>query len=69
MKRLLLVLVGCVAVSVVGIGCGEPTAHDRYRQATYRRGLDADVLGTADDIDAGALLADRPTHLSPWYNR
>jgi hypothetical protein len=68
MKRLLAVLAALVAVSIVGSGCGEPTAHDRYRQMTYRRSLDGDVLGVQDDIDA-CFLAERPTHISPWYNR
>jgi hypothetical protein len=68
MKRLLTVLAAVVAVSIVGSGCGEPTAHDRYRQMTYRRTADADVLGIQDDADA-CLLFDRPSHLSPWYNR
>ena len=68
MKRLLAVLAAVVAVSIVGSGCGEPTAHDRYRQMTYRRGADADCLGFQDDIDA-SLLTDRPGHLSPWYHR
>jgi hypothetical protein len=68
MKRLLAVLAALVAVSIVGSGC-ETTAHDRYRQMTYRRDIDADALGIQDDIDAGVLLADRPTHLSPWYHR
>jgi hypothetical protein len=68
MKRLLAVLAAVVAVSIVGSGCGEPTAHDRYRQMTYRRGADADVLGFQDDTDA-CFLFERPTHLSPWYHR
>jgi hypothetical protein len=68
MKRLLTVLAAVVAVSIVGSGCGEPTAHDRYRQMTYRRTIDADVLGFQDDTDASFLL-DRPGHLSPWYHR
>jgi hypothetical protein len=68
MKRLLAVLAALVAVSVVGSGC-ETTAHDRYRQMTYRRDIDADALGIQDDFDAGVLLADRPTHHSPWYHK
>jgi hypothetical protein len=68
MKRLLAVLAALVAVSIVGSGCGEPSAHDRYRQMTYRRNLDADCLGVQDDADA-FLLLDRPGHLSPWYHR
>jgi hypothetical protein len=68
MKRLLTVLAAVVAVSIVGSGCGEPTAHDRYRQMTYRRTADADCLGFQDDTDA-CFLTDRPSHLSPWYNR
>jgi hypothetical protein len=68
MKRLLAVLAALVAVSIVGSGC-ETTAHDRYRQMTYRRDIDADALGIQDDFDAGVILAERPTHLSPWYHR
>ncbi|MCX5682858.1 MAG: hypothetical protein NT049_04145 [Planctomycetota bacterium] len=68
MKRLLAVLAVIVSVTIVGSGCGEPSAHDRYRQMTYRRDLDGDVLGIQDDIDACFLL-DRPTHLTNWYNR
>jgi hypothetical protein len=33
---------------------------------TYRRAIDADVLGIQDDMDAAVLLSERPTHLSPW---
>jgi hypothetical protein len=69
MKRLLAVLAALVTVSIVGSGCGETTAHDRYRQMTYRRVADADCLGIQDDFDATVILADRPTHLSPWYNK
>jgi len=68
MKRLLAVLAAVVAVTIVGSGCGEPSAHDRYRQMTYRRTLDGDVLGVQDDIDASFLM-DRPSHISPWYLR
>jgi hypothetical protein len=68
MKRLLAVLAALVAVSIIGSGC-ETTAHDQYRQMTYRRSLDADALGIQDDFDAGVLLTERPSHLSPWYNK
>jgi hypothetical protein len=68
MKRLLAVLAALVTVSIVGSGCGETTARDRYRQMTYRRVADSDALGVQDDVDACFLL-DRPTHLSPWYNK
>jgi hypothetical protein len=68
MKRLLAMLAALVTVSIVASGCGEPTAHDRYRQMTYRRVADGQVLGIQDDFDAAYLL-DRPTHLSPWYNQ
>jgi hypothetical protein len=67
MKRLLAVLAGLVAVTIVASGC-ETTAHDRYRQMTYRRVADADVLGIQDDYDTAVLLTDRPCHLSPWYH-
>jgi hypothetical protein len=67
MKRLLAVLAGLVAVTIVASGC-ETTAHDRYRQMTYRRVADADVLGIQDDCDAAVLLTDRPSHLSIWYH-
>jgi len=69
MKRWALVLALLVAVSVLTVGCKEKTAHDRYRQMTYRRVVDAEILGMADDVDAAFLLTDRPTHLSPWYHR
>jgi len=68
MKRLLAVLAAMVTVSIVASGCGEVTAHDRYRQMTYRRSADADELGIQDDADA-CFLFDRPTHLTPWFNR
>jgi len=68
MKRLLAVLAAMVTVSIVASGCGEVTAHDRYRQMTYRRVADGDALGIQDDFDASFLL-DRSTHLSQWYNR
>jgi hypothetical protein len=66
MKRLLAVLAGLVAVTIVASGC-ETTAHDRYRQMTYRRVIDSEVLGVQDDFDAAILMSDRPSHLSPWY--
>ena len=68
MKRLLAVLAGLVAVTIVASGC-ETTAHDRYRQMTYRRVADADVLGMQDDYDAAVLLTDRPSRLSVWYHK
>jgi len=67
MKRLCLVLAGLVAFSVLTMGC-EQTAHKRYRDMTYRRIIDTDILGFADDVDA-VFLSERPTHLSTWYNR
>jgi hypothetical protein len=66
MKRVCLLLAILVAATIV-VGC--TSAHDRYRQMTYRRDIDADVLGVQDDTDAGALLSERPTHLSTWYNQ
>jgi len=63
MKCLCLIVAGLLVVSAFGIGC---SAHDRYRQMTYRRDLDADVLGIQDDMDAAVLLSERPSHLSPW---
>ncbi len=68
MKRMCLLLAGLVLLSMVVVGC-QPSAHDRYRQMTYRRVGDADVLGFQDDVDAAVLLAERPTHLSQWYHR
>jgi len=67
MKRLLVVLAGLVAATIVASGC-ETTAHDRYRQMTYRRVADSDLLGVQDDMDAGVLLTERPSHLSPWFH-
>jgi len=64
MKCLCLIVAGLLVVSALGIGC--TSSHDRYRQMTYRRAIDADVLGIQDDMDAAVLLSERPTHLSPW---
>jgi hypothetical protein len=69
MKRFWLLVAGLVAVTLVGAGCMETTSHDRYRQMTYRRVCDADILGVQDDTDVAVLLNDRPSHLSEWYNR
>lgn len=68
MKRVLAVLAALVTMSIVASGCGETTAHDRYRQMTYRRVTDGNVLGFQDDFDA-SFLTDRPSHLAPWYNQ
>ena len=65
MKRVLLVLVLLAAVSLIATGC-QKSAHDRYREWTYRRVVEADAVGIADDADA-VLLSERPTHLSQWY--
>jgi len=67
MKRLCLILAGLLLVSMVAAGC-QPTTHGRYRQMTYRRVIDADILGFEDDMDAAILLSERPTHLSQWYH-
>ena len=67
MKRLCLILAGLLLVSMVAAGC-QPTSHGRYRQMTYRRVIDADILGFEDDVDAAILLSERPTHLSQWYH-
>ena len=67
MKRLCLILAGLLRVSMVAAGCQE-TAHGRYRQMTYRRVADADLLGFQEDMDAAVLLSERPTHLSQWYH-
>jgi len=67
MKRVLLVLVVLAAVSLIATGC-QKSAHDRYREWTYRRVMEADAVGFADDMDAAAFLSERPTHLSPWYH-
>ena len=68
MKRVCLVLAGLMLVSILAAGC-EPSAHSRYRQMTYRRVSDADILGFNEDCDAAILLSERPTHLSHWYHR
>ncbi|KPK43607.1 MAG: hypothetical protein AMK72_13070 [Planctomycetes bacterium SM23_25] len=68
MKRLCLILAGLLLVSMVAAGC-QPTSHGRYRQMTYRRVIDADILGFEDDVDAAILLSERPTHLSQWYHQ
>jgi len=68
MKHVCLILAGLMLVTVFAVGC-QPSAHDRYRQMTYRRVQDADALGMQDDVDAAVLLTERPTHLSQWYHR
>ncbi|MGB2755887.1 MAG: hypothetical protein WBD75_01275 [Phycisphaerae bacterium] len=65
MKRVLLVLLLLASASLIATGC-QKSAHDRYREWTYRRVIDADVVGFADDADA-VFLSERPTHLSQWY--
>ena len=67
MKRLCLILAGLLLVSMVAAGC-QPTSHGRYRQMTYRRVIDADILGFEEDMDASILLSERPTHLSQWFH-
>ncbi len=67
MKRLSLVLAVLTAATIVATGC-EATSHGRHRQMTYRRVIDADVLGFEDDVDSALLLSERPTHLSQWYH-
>ena len=67
MKRLCLILAGLLLVSMVAAGC-QPTSHGRYRQMTYRRVMDADILGFEEDMDAAILLSERPTHLSQWFH-
>ena len=67
MKRLCLVLAGLFLVTMVAAGCQE-SSHGRYRQMTYRRVVDADLLGFQEDVDAAILLSERPTHLSQWYH-
>ena len=66
MKRVLLVLVLLAAVSLIATGC-QKSAHDRYREWTHRRVIEADAVGFADDVDA-VFLSERPTHLSQWYH-
>ena len=68
MKRVCLILAGLLLVSMVGLGC-EQTSHGRYRQMTYRRVADADILGFNEDVDAAILLSERPSRLSQWYHR
>jgi hypothetical protein len=65
MKRVLLVLVLMAAVSLIATGC-QKSAHDRYREWTYRRVMEVDAVGFADDVDT-VFLSERPTHLSQWY--
>ena len=65
MKRVLLVLVLMAAVSLIATGC-QKSAHDRYREWTYRRVMEVDAVGLADDVDT-VFLSERPTHLSQWY--
>ena len=65
MKRVLLVLVLLAAVSLIATGC-QKSAHDRYREWTYRRVMEVDAVGFADDVDT-VFLSERPTHLSQWY--
>ncbi len=50
----------------VATGC-QKSAHDRYREWTYRRMVDADTIGFADDVDA-VFLSESPTQLSQWYH-
>jgi len=66
MKRLCLILAAVMMLSILAMGC-QPSAHDRYRQMTYRRVADTDALGIQDDFDAAVLLTERPSHLSQWY--
>jgi len=63
MKRLCLVLGLLLAVTLVGLGC---SAHDRYRQMTWRYSFETDGITFQDDVDA-YILQERPTHLSQWY--
>jgi hypothetical protein len=64
MKRLLL-LAMLVLTALIGTAC-TPSAHDRYRQMTWRYSLEADCITSQDDVDK-YLLQERPTHLSEWY--
>jgi hypothetical protein len=66
MKHLCLLVVLIVVVSIVTSGCGQPSAHDRYRQYTYRTIIESDGIGIQDDLDA-LFLCERPTHLAQWY--
>ena len=66
MKYAWLVLVLLVVASVAVTGC-QKSAHDRYREWTYRRVIEADAIGFADDVDV-VFLSERPTHLSQWYH-
>jgi len=68
MKRVCLLLALLVAVSIVAVGC-ETTSHSRHRQMTYRRVVDADILGFEEDMDSAVILSERPTHLSQWYHQ
>jgi hypothetical protein len=66
MKRVLVVLVLLAVVSLMATGC-QKSAHDRYREWTYRRAIETDAVGFADDMDAAVFLSERPTHLTQWY--
>jgi hypothetical protein len=63
MKRLCLLLGLLLAVTIVSVGC---SAHDRYRQMTWRYSVETDGITIQDDADA-YILQERPTHLSQWY--
>jgi membrane protein YdbS with pleckstrin-like domain len=65
MKRLCLLLALLLGVTIVSIGCA-PSAHDRYRQMTWRYSFETDGITIQDDADA-YILQERPTHLSQWY--
>jgi len=63
-----LFIVGVLIVGMlVTVGCQPKTAHERYRQRTYRLIRSSDAVGMADDVDA-VFLSERPSHLSPWLN-
>ncbi|MGB2937129.1 MAG: hypothetical protein WBD05_02870 [Phycisphaerae bacterium] len=66
MRHLVLVLAVVAVASLMVMGC-QKSAHDRFRDWTYRRVTAADQLGIADDADA-IFLNERPTHLAPWYH-
>jgi hypothetical protein len=65
MRLLCLLLTLVVVVTVIQAGCA-PSAHDRYRQMTWRYAAYADCIGGQDDADA-YICQERPTHESQWY--
>jgi hypothetical protein len=55
MKRLLLVLVVLAAVSLIATGC-QKSSHDRYREWTYRRVIEAEPTHAAGQRSPPGIL-------------